>query len=79
MLLIPQEPGVYVPQGNRLLFELLGAEVRIIDGKLDDAGLLAAQEAVQDELSLAGRQPVVFGVWITGSMRRSHTWTLGRS
>lgn len=59
MLLIPQEPGVYVPQGNHLLFELLGAEVRIIDGELDHAGLLAAQEAVQDELLFAGCQPVV--------------------
>jgi D-cysteine desulfhydrase/L-cysteate sulfo-lyase len=41
-------------QGNRLLFDLLGAEVREVGADLDDAAVLAAEEAVRDELEHAG-------------------------
>lgn len=59
VLLLPETPDGVAPQGNRLLFELLGAEVRRLEPGLDDAALLAAQEAVCDELTSAGRRPAM--------------------
>lgn len=47
------------PQGNRLLFDILGAEVREIDAGLDGAGVLAAEEAVRDELAARGHHPAI--------------------
>ena len=46
-------------QGNRLLFDLLGAEVRVVGTGLDDAAVLAAEEAVRDELERAGRRVAI--------------------
>jgi 1-aminocyclopropane-1-carboxylate deaminase/D-cysteine desulfhydrase-like pyridoxal-dependent ACC family enzyme len=61
VLLVPgdaQIPGA-PPQGNRLLFDVLGADVRNVGSGLDDAAVLAAEEAVRDELARAGRRVAI--------------------
>lgn len=47
------------PQGNRLLFDILGADVRVVSPGLDMAGIMAAQEAVRDEFTRAGRRAAI--------------------
>lgn len=61
VLLIPhrRQESSGPPQGNRLLFDLLGAEVRGVEPDLDDSGILAAERAVHDELAAAGRRPSI--------------------
>jgi len=46
-------------QGNRLLDDLLGAEVREVGPDLDDAGVLAAEMAVRDDEAARGWRPAV--------------------
>lgn len=41
-------------QGNRLLFDILGADVRVVAPDLDAAAIMAAQVAVRDELAGEG-------------------------
>ncbi len=60
VLLVPGETGTAPPQGNRLLLDLLGAQVRPVRAGLDEAGVLAAQESVREELVRAGRRPAIF-------------------
>lgn len=57
VLLIPadDEPA----QGNRLLFDILGAEVRVTDAGPDRASIMAAQQAVLAEMTEAGRSPAI--------------------
>jgi 1-aminocyclopropane-1-carboxylate deaminase/D-cysteine desulfhydrase-like pyridoxal-dependent ACC family enzyme len=61
VLLIPAAPGHDDGslQGNRLLFDILGACVRSVAPNLDRAGIVAAQEMVRDELVSNGRHPVI--------------------
>jgi D-cysteine desulfhydrase/L-cysteate sulfo-lyase len=59
VLLLPDDGTRHPPAGNRLLFELLGAEIRHLAPGLDDAGVLAAQQGVEQELARAGRTPAV--------------------
>jgi 1-aminocyclopropane-1-carboxylate deaminase/D-cysteine desulfhydrase-like pyridoxal-dependent ACC family enzyme len=47
------------PQGNRLLFDILGAEVRVVAPGLDRAAIMSAQEGVRDELVRGGRRPAI--------------------
>lgn len=46
-------------QGNRLLFDLLGAEIREVAADLDDAGVLAAEESQRDALARDGRRVAI--------------------
>lgn len=61
VLLIPAPPGAddAIPQGNRLLFDILGAEVRVVAPSLDQAGVMAVQAAVRDEFRRRGRRPAI--------------------
>ena len=61
VLLIPDAAGqAHEPyQGNRLLFDILGADVRAVPAGLGRAGILAAQEAVRDALIAEGRHPAI--------------------
>ncbi|MCP8937476.1 pyridoxal-phosphate dependent enzyme [Alsobacter sp. SYSU M60028] len=60
VLLVPGDGhGGEPPQGNRLLFDILGAEVRVVAPGLDRAGVMAAQEQVRDECARAGRRAAV--------------------
>ncbi len=61
VLLTPggHDRGGAPPQGNRLLFDLLGADVRVVSPGLDTAGIMAAQEAVRDEFARAGRRAAI--------------------
>ncbi|MCC2690022.1 MAG: 1-aminocyclopropane-carboxylate deaminase [Rhizobiaceae bacterium] len=61
VLLIPgtRHPDDAPPQGNRLLFDILGADVRIVAPGLDRACVMAAQEAVRDEFAGRGRRPAI--------------------
>ena len=61
VLLVPGDAGKQgdAPQGNRLLFDILGAEVRLIPRGLDRAAILAAQEAVRDACAAAGRRAAI--------------------
>jgi len=59
VLLVPEEANAGSPQGNRLLFDLLGAEVRTVKPGLDDGGLDAVQKTVLAELTQAGRRPAL--------------------
>jgi 1-aminocyclopropane-1-carboxylate deaminase/D-cysteine desulfhydrase-like pyridoxal-dependent ACC family enzyme len=47
------------PQGNRLLFDILGADVRVVAPGLDRAAIVAAQEAARDELVRGGCRPAI--------------------
>jgi 1-aminocyclopropane-1-carboxylate deaminase/D-cysteine desulfhydrase-like pyridoxal-dependent ACC family enzyme len=56
VLLIPRgDEGP--PQGNRLLFDVLGADVREVAADLDRQAIVAAQEAASAELAAQGRRP----------------------
>jgi 1-aminocyclopropane-1-carboxylate deaminase/D-cysteine desulfhydrase-like pyridoxal-dependent ACC family enzyme len=57
ILLIPAD-GTPV-QGNRLLFDILGAEMRPISAGPDRAAIMAAQEAVAAEVTRAGGRPAI--------------------
>jgi len=60
VLLVPGDGhGEAPPQGNRLLFDILGADVRVVAPGLDCAGVLAAQEAVREECACAGRRAAI--------------------
>ncbi|HTV67147.1 MAG TPA: pyridoxal-phosphate dependent enzyme [Rhizobiaceae bacterium] len=61
ILLIPasQKNSAAVPQGNRLLFDVLGASVREIEPGLGSDAILARQEAIRDELAAAGRTAAI--------------------
>ena len=62
VLLIPGDAGQQggaPPQGNRLLFDILGAEVRLIPPGLDRGAIIAAQEAVRDACAAAGRRAAI--------------------
>jgi 1-aminocyclopropane-1-carboxylate deaminase/D-cysteine desulfhydrase-like pyridoxal-dependent ACC family enzyme len=59
VLLIPGGAPAAPPQGNRLLFDILGAEVRVLPPGLDRAAILAAQEAVGEEAARAGRRAAI--------------------
>lgn len=61
VLLIPEGRGADDPvrQGNRLLFDILGAEVRVIAGNPDAAAIMAAQESVRDALAREGRRAAI--------------------
>ncbi|OSQ55733.1 hypothetical protein MCRY_20180 [Marivita cryptomonadis] len=61
VLLIPSEGGDdnTVLQGNRLLFDILGAEVRGVAADLNRAGILKAQEAARDGMVRQGRRPII--------------------
>lgn len=62
VLLVPGDPrkhGGTPPQGNRLLFDILGAEVQLIPPDLDRAAILAAQELVRDACAAAGRSAAI--------------------
>jgi len=62
VLLIPGDPptpGGAARQGNRLLFDILGAEVRLIPPGLDRGAIIAAQEAVRDACAAAGRRAAI--------------------
>lgn len=47
------------PQGNRLLCDILGADVRVVAPGLDRVAIMAAQEAVRVELARGGRRPAI--------------------
>lgn len=55
----PSHPDGTPPQGNRLLFDILGADVRVVAPGLDRAAIMAAQEAVRHELARAGHRPAI--------------------
>lgn len=60
VLLVPGGRGATGPlQGNRLLYDLIGAEVRELGPGLDAEAVLAAEMAVRDELAGQGRRPAV--------------------
>ncbi len=61
ILLIPgsSRPDGESLQGNRLLFDLLGAEVRMVAPGAGRAAIMAAQEAVRDEVLRNGGHPVI--------------------
>lgn len=60
VLLIPAaEQAGASRQGNRLLFDILGADVREVPAGLDRNAILAAQEAVRDTLVAEGRHPAI--------------------
>lgn len=59
VLLIPDADEDEPHQGNRLLFDILGAEVREVPATLDRAGIVAAQQAVADALRAEGRHPAI--------------------
>ncbi len=61
VLLIPATCGAagMPPQGNRLLFDILGADVRIVAPDLDRTAIMAAQEAVRSEMAQGGRHPAI--------------------
>lgn len=62
VLLIPASRGANddaPPQGNRLLFDILGADVRILAPNLDATSIMAAQEAVRDEMAREGRRAAI--------------------
>src|SRR5690606_9682633 len=44
---------------NRLLFDILGAEVRKVPPDLDRSGIIRAQEQVRDEVLRAGHRPAI--------------------
>lgn len=58
VLLVPGSRGGPL-QGNRLLYDLLGAEVRVVGPGLDDAGVLAAETALCEEFARRGRRPAI--------------------
>jgi 1-aminocyclopropane-1-carboxylate deaminase/D-cysteine desulfhydrase-like pyridoxal-dependent ACC family enzyme len=51
--------GCEPPQGNRLLFDILGAQVREVEPGLDHTAILAAQEQVRAEVAQAGRKAAI--------------------
>jgi 1-aminocyclopropane-1-carboxylate deaminase/D-cysteine desulfhydrase-like pyridoxal-dependent ACC family enzyme len=55
----PQKNSAAAPQGNRLLFDILGASVREIEPGLGSDAILARQEAIRDELARAGRHAAI--------------------
>ncbi len=55
----PPPPDGQPLQGNRLLFDILGADVRVVPPGLDQAAVMAAQQAVRDEVAGAGGHPVI--------------------
>lgn len=61
VLLIPQTAAAlaHPPQGNRLLFDILGADVRVVPAELDAAGIMSAQGFVRDELERQGYRAAV--------------------
>lgn len=60
VLMIPaQQDPEAVPQGNRLLFDILGADVREIEPGLTAEAILAVQEEVRGELERAGRRAAI--------------------
>lgn len=59
ILLIPRQSAEAAPQGNRLLFDLLGATVREVEPGLSEGAVLAAEEKVRDEQARAGRNAVI--------------------
>jgi 1-aminocyclopropane-1-carboxylate deaminase/D-cysteine desulfhydrase-like pyridoxal-dependent ACC family enzyme len=59
ILLIPDRPDPAPPQGNRLLFDILGAEVRAVPAGPDRASIMAAQEAAAAEVAGAGGHPAI--------------------
>ena len=61
VLLIPNptDRGDAPPQGNRLLFDILGADVRVVPPGLDRAAIMAAQETVREEFARAGRRAAI--------------------
>ncbi|OJX55406.1 pyridoxal-phosphate dependent enzyme [Devosia sp. 66-22] len=61
VLLIPadDEADHEAPQGNRLLFDILGADVRVVPAGLDHGAVLALQEDVRAELAARGRRPAI--------------------
>jgi D-cysteine desulfhydrase/L-cysteate sulfo-lyase len=59
VLLIPAGESAAPHQGNRLLFDLLGAEVREVPATLDRAGIVAVEEAARDALVAEGRRPAI--------------------
>lgn len=58
ILLIPP-PAATALQGNRLLFDLLGAESRVVETGPDRASIIAAERAVAEEVSRAGGHPAI--------------------
>jgi len=58
VLLVPGG-GAGPLQGNRLLYDLIGAEVRELGPGLGAETVLAAEMAVRDELAAQGRRPAV--------------------
>lgn len=60
VLLIPAaEQAGARRQGNRLLFDILGADVREVPAGLDRDAIIATQEAVRDALVAEGRHPAI--------------------
>jgi len=60
VLLIPASRGAtetLPPQGNRLLFDILGADVRLVAPNFDAASIMISQEEVRDEMAREGRRP----------------------
>jgi 1-aminocyclopropane-1-carboxylate deaminase/D-cysteine desulfhydrase-like pyridoxal-dependent ACC family enzyme len=55
----PRHADGAVRQGNRLLFDILGADVRVLESGLDRAAIMAAQVSVRDELARDGRCPAI--------------------
>ncbi len=61
ILLVPGPPPAagQTLQGNRLLFDLLGADVRVVPPNADRAEIMAAQQAVRDEVARAGGKAAI--------------------
>jgi len=62
VLLIPASRGAtetLPPQGNRLLFDILGADVRLVAPNFDAASIMISQEEVRDEMAREGRRPAI--------------------
>jgi 1-aminocyclopropane-1-carboxylate deaminase/D-cysteine desulfhydrase-like pyridoxal-dependent ACC family enzyme len=61
ILLIPGSArlGGAALQGNRLLFDLLGADVRVVAAGAGRGAIMAAQEAVRDEVARGGGHAVI--------------------
>jgi 1-aminocyclopropane-1-carboxylate deaminase/D-cysteine desulfhydrase-like pyridoxal-dependent ACC family enzyme len=55
----PPPPDGKPLQGNRLLFDILGADVRVVTTGPGRAAIMAVQEAVRDEVVRAGRCPAI--------------------
>lgn len=61
VLLIPQSvsDASHPRQGNRLLFDILGADVRVVPGELEVGGIMSAQDFVREQLERQGYRPAI--------------------